>query len=237
MEISISYNKVFVGTPFRIVADTVKNSPGTWDSEKVSIFRDGKLIGEYMRNYTNGVNTFYPFQLEGEWYALYSAQYTELRAMRLGQDHIEDWCGTQQLKNAFCPLELYVPRYNVMTDSYTSGTDELRQFEYSVVDSTVTADEFIADSTSANCKETTYCDFGFVAGCLWGDDSTAKLRYIDLAKIVNKELHVTEKFGYWEIPDRMTLQQAVDMSHWEPAHNWISLARVEHINLKTDERC
>lgn len=230
----VSQGKVFTGTPFRIVADTVQNQPGQWDSEKVSIFRDQVLIGEYLRNYGNSISTFYPFQIEDQWYALYSASYTALRVMRLNADHIEDWCGEEPSPNGFCPMEIYVPRYHTLIDSFGSA-DKITEYEYTLVDNEVSEDEFIGEGKSANCKETLYCDFGFLGGCVWGDDSSSKLRYIDLKRVPYKELDITEKFGYWEIPNKMNVRDAVDMSGWEEAHHWIALSRMEHFNLKTGE--
>lgn len=230
----VSQGKSFIGTPFSVVAETVHNQPGQWDSEKVSIFRDKVLIGEYLRNYGNGCGTFYPFQIEDQWYALYSAAYTALRVMRLNADHIEDWCGEEPSAAGFCPMEIYVPRYHTMTDSFGTA-DKITEYEYSIVDNEVSIDEFTAEGNSAKCKETLYCDFGFLGGCVWGDDSSMKLRYIDLKRVPYKELDVTERFGYWEIPTKMSVREAVDMTDWEPAHHWVALSRMEYFNLKTEE--
>ena len=38
--------KPYPGTPFSIEISTVENRPGTWNSNKVSIYRDELLIGE-----------------------------------------------------------------------------------------------------------------------------------------------------------------------------------------------
>jgi hypothetical protein len=230
----ISQGKSFIGTPFNIVAETIQNQPGIWDSEKVSIYRDNILVGEYLRNYGNGVGTFYPFQLEDQWYALYSVSYTALRVMRLNTDHIEDWCGEEPVAHGFCPMEIYVPRYHTMTDSVGVG-DTIHEYEYSLVDNEVSVDEFTAEGLSVGCKGTQYCNFGFLGGCVWGDDSSMKLRYIDLKRVPFKELEITEKFGYWEIPNKMSVRSAVDMSNWEEAHHWIALSKMEHFNLKTEE--
>ena len=90
----VEYVKHYEQTPFSVSTEQVQNSPGTWNSTKVSIFRDDKLIGEYLRNYSNyGIETFYPFKIDNEWYALYSADYTATRVMKLHEDRIEDWCG------------------------------------------------------------------------------------------------------------------------------------------------
>lgn len=100
-----------LGTPFSLTAETVKNSPNEWDSLKISIYREDVLIGEYLRNYHSyGILTFSPFQQGDTWYALYSADYTTVRVMKLHNDRIEDWCGVAKNGYPECyPVESYIP--------------------------------------------------------------------------------------------------------------------------------
>ena len=226
-----SYIKKFSGTPFIIECTSIENKPGTWNSTKVSIVRDGILIGEYLRNYSrNTKETFFPFLLGGDWYALYSADYTTTRVMKLYEDRIEDWCGEDSSSFGFCPVEMYIPKYN----KYSI----IGEGEYYTVDTEYnTCAEFIAEQEDKNFVEVKYCNFGFLSGCVWGDDSSWKLLYIDLSKVPNKELVISDKFGYWELPSRMKLKECVHMSNWEPEHSWITLTRIENINLETGERC
>lgn len=222
--------KPFIGTPFTIECNDVENAPGIWSSTKVSIYRGDLLIGEYLRNYSNFAPlTFYPFLIDTEWYALYSADYTATRVMKLHEDRIEDWCGEIGNSTGFCPVEFFVPRYNVYTD-------EQNIMCYKIDNELLSIDESAIDKSLPKCVETIYCNFGFLCGCIWGDDVNWKIRYIDLSKIALKELIITEKFGYCQMPNSMTLRQCINMEYWEPTHNWISLTRVEHINLETDER-
>ncbi len=225
----ISNIKQFLQTPFSVEVSTVQNSPGTWNSTKVSIFRDDKLIGEYLRNYHgSGIETFYPFEMNNEWYALYSANYTATRVLKLHEDRIEDWCGEEASSFGFCPIEFYIPRYNMY-----SVKDK---YDYYDVDAEYkTQEEFVETQTSADFVETKFCNFGFMSGCIWGDDSSWKLRYIDLEKIPEKELSIIEKFGYWELPHNMSLKECIDMSGWEPDHDWVRLVKSECINVKTGE--
>jgi hypothetical protein len=229
--------KSFPHTPFHITCEEVKNQPGTWNSTKVSIFRDDRLIGEYLRNYSNyGSKTFYPFQVDNEWYALYSANYTSLRVMKLHEDKIEDWCGEDAKPNGFCPVEIYVPRYlHAVHSMNINGRDE--EYDSYYVDCDYIEEEFKEEVDSKDAASLQYCNFGFLCGCVWGDDTSWKIRYIDLSKIPNRILNITEKFGYWELPDNLTLRQCIRMDGWEPGHDWIRLYRAESINLVTDERC
>jgi|GEM_PF-1849292 len=224
--------KQYLHTPFSVETEKVKNEPGTWDSTKVSIFRDGVLIGEYIRNYSNyGTNTFHPFLINNQWYALYSASYTATRVMKLHENRIEDWCGEDKSPHGFCPVEFYIPKYihskhefrDSLYDSYTADCDN-------------TPEEFASELKDSEFVSLNHCDFGFMCGCVWGDDTSWKLRYINLSQIPDKILTVSDKFGYWELPNTLTLKECINMSNWQPDHDWITLIRAETINLKTDER-
>jgi len=228
--------KHFQRTPFSITCSTVENGPGVWNSTKVSIYRDKNLIGEYIRNYSSfGPNTFYPFKRGDDWYALYSANYTATRVMKLHEDRIEDWCGEENNANGFCPVEFYIPRYVITKQSFRHG-DEINEYESVAVDCDCKDEDFLQELDEPGAVDN-YCNFGFLCGCVWGDDSDWKIRYIDLSKIEEKVLSITEKFGYWRMPDDLSLRECIRMDAWEPGHDWITLAKVEHINLKTDERC
>lgn len=224
--------KSFPLSPFSVECNAVKNQPGTWDSTKVSIYRDDYLIGEYLRNYSShGTNTFYPFKIADVWYALYSAHYTATRVMRLNEKDIEDWCGESESPYGFCPVEFYIPQYAKCITSVTINGSSTNH-EYFMVDND---EEFL--SKGKDVISTEYCTFGFLSGCVWGDDSSWKLRYIDLSSVPDKVLSITDKFGYWELPNTLKLKQCIDMGNWEPTHQWINLTRMEHVNVETGQRC
>lgn len=229
--------KSFPHTPFSVQTEQVKNEPGTWNSTKVSIFRDETLIGEYLRNYSGfGTNTFYPFELDSQWYALYSANYTATRVMKLHEDKIEDWCGEESSAHGFCPVEFYVPKYIHSKHELKSQLGDSEYDSYTV-DCDCSPEDFESELNTSEFINLNHCNFAFMCGCVWGDDTSWKLRYIDLSQVPNKVLSVTEKFGYWELPDSLTLRESIKMDGWEPGHNWIKLYRAESLNLKTDERC
>lgn len=225
--------KPYPGTPFSIEISTVENTPGTWNSNKVSIYKDDTLIGEYLRNYHSYTAlTFVPFMHKNEWYALYSPHYTATRVLKLHNDRIEDWCGEEPNSYGFCPVEYYVPRYK-----QHEFDAEKYPGEYCYYIET----EYKTDTEFINIKNVPqdiyYTDFAFMCGCVWGDDSSWKLRFIDLSKIDAKILSITDKFGYWQMPANLSLKECIDMSNWEPDHNWVRLTRAENFNLTTDERC
>ena len=227
----ILQSKFYYGTPFTVEITTVKNKEGQWDSNKVSIFRNDILIGEYMRNYGSfGALTFCPFKVDNEWYALYSAHYTATRVMKLHENRIEDWCGEDPDSNGFCPVEIYVPRYRALKSSFVSY-GKTHEFDTYAVDCDYkTEAEFLKDMPTFDSEN--FTDFGFLCGCHWGDDASWKIRYIDLSNIGNKELIITEKFGYWQMPSNLTLRDCIDMSNWEPEHSWINLTKSQMFTLK-----
>jgi hypothetical protein len=233
----ITSTKKFSGTPFTIGCSPMDNGPGKWKSTKVSVYWGEDLIGEYLRNYSSFAEvTFYPFRQDNQWYALYSAEYTALRVMRLHENTIEDWCGQAPSSLGFCPTEVLVPKYNRLSyDFNNNGTIEKN--EYFTVDVDYEKEsEFINETKDVDYQDTTYCEFGFMSGCVWGDDTSWKIRYIDLSKISERQISITEKFGYWEMPDGLKLKQCIDMSGWEPDLQWIRLTKAESINLVTDKR-
>ena len=218
--------KKYAGTPFSIECEAIANAPGTWDSTKVSIFRNDLLIGEYIRNYPNfGTETFYPFMVDSQWYSMYSPHYTATRVLKLNDGSIEDWCGEAPSSAGFCPMEIYIPKYNHNQYKYD---DEL--VDTYTVDCDISDSEFATSQNVADFLSTKYCNFGFIAGCNWGDDTSCKLKYIDLENIDKKEIKIFDKFGYWELPDR-PLKECVSMDNWEPTHQWCSIDRAEHFNL------
>jgi hypothetical protein len=237
-------------TPFYVICSSIQNQPGTWDSTKVSIYYDedydvisdashpGRLIGEYIRNYSSfGAMTFHPFRMNNEWYAVYSTHYTATRIMKLHVDRIEDWCGEEPDGAGFCPVEFYVPHYVETEQKYTAGNGETKSFKVFTVDCDVTNPELREEFEGTEYVRDAYCNFGFLCGCHWGDDTSWKIRYMDLSQVPEKILTISEKFGYWQMPPTLTLRECVDMSGWEPTHHWIQLTGSQHINLKTDERC
>jgi len=56
-----------------------------------------------------------------------------------------------------------------------------------------------------------YYPFGFVAGCVWGDDSTDKIQYLDLSEAEKGVIKREERFGYIELPENLSLKEAINM--------------------------
>jgi len=157
---------------------------------------------------------------------LYSAKYTATRVMKLNEDSIEDWCGEESSPSGFCPAEYYVPKYNTF---HYESCGEIYIFDNSIED-----DEFIKEQRTPEFRRVQYCDFGFMSGCVWGDDSNWKLKYIDLSRVPDKILTITDKFGYFELPEG-SLKTHINMDNWEPDHSWISISSIVHFDLSKDK--
>ena len=55
-----------------------------------------------------------------------------------------------------------------------------------------------------------YLRFGFVAGCIWGDDSSWKIEVLDLAGVIAGTLRREARFGCCELPYGRSLRDALD---------------------------
>lgn len=191
----------FPRTPFYITIQEIQNPKPYWSTQRIEVFdrRTSKNIGGYDRGYPSLADkTFFPFLGPDGWYALYSGRYTCTQLARLG-DTFEPLC---TVENNFCPVEFLVPAlattkefYGTMLD-YEGSQEKLepgyshrfgwyRTFDIKNLEPMVRADLFL--------------EFAFVAGCMWGDDHTDKLRVVNLTKVAEGIITVEEPFGYLEL--------------------------------------
>ena len=85
------------------------------------------------------------------------------------------------------------------------------------------------------------CGFGFVSGCVWGDDCSWKLQYLDLSRAHEGKVVREERFGYVEVPDRLRLWEALGVE-WadgleESIEARVRIVRVEDFDLTTGVWC
>lgn len=158
--------------------------PGVMSTIRVNIYEHGNKIGEYERLYHTVFNTFVPFVqrvgTELREYALFSDHYTRTCVMRLPSCEVI----AEEPVHAFgfCPVDYYVPY----------------EKEWSIKDKNNDIDfEGIPGK------------FGFVAGCIWGDDSSWKIQYLDLSEIENGKILRDDRFGYIELPENLSLKDAI----------------------------
>lgn len=131
----------------------------------------------YARNHAMFA-TFEPFRQRGRDLALVSRDYAKSAVLDLGTGEIiaeepDATCG-------FCPVGFYVPDWwDLRDDSILPGSPNWSK------------DSELPDGT-----------FGFVWGCIWGDDSTWKVQWLDLSRVVDGVLTREERFGYVELSTR-----------------------------------
>lgn len=203
---------------------------------RMGVFRreEGKdeLLGSYIRNYGTAFDTFFPFHLNGKDLALYSPDYTATRIMELPS--CQDIGGEEPDIHGFCPVEYFVPTYldqervhRTNNKSFPSETvsvrrvnnpsvEELREFsqEHTYVNG-ITGQECKDSNSFRPLTPILHYPFGFVAGCIWGDENSWKVQYLDLSKAHEGKLVREERFGYIELPEGLRLKDAIDMSDYQ----------------------
>lgn len=234
-------------TYFIKLIEKIANGPSRWAYSRLGVFeQEGeteKQVGEYVRNYPSYKDTFCPFKhANGKWYALYSRDYTATRVMALPS--CKDLGGEEPAARGFCPIEYYVPNYH-----YDEKRD--KDFLYSQIDE--------KEFASIPPEHVHYWPFGFVAGCMWGDDWSWKVQYIDLKDADKGIITRSEKFGHIWLPAGVSLRDAIEMTdfnneHWSDVeialpirfnikHTFPNFDLWDHLNQyiryygKTDHRC
>lgn len=184
--------------PFKAeVISSDETRPGCWNHLTVGVFKldEGDAgtytqIGSYKRNYHAMFNTFLPFVgQDGNWYALYSRNYVATRVMRLPS--CEDIGGEDETNSGgLCPTDYYVP----VLSGYETSPDDPKPG-----------------------REGVQAPFGFVSGCVWGDDSSDKVEFLDLSEAHNGVLKRDQRFGYHELPAGIArLHNAVTVYNTDP---------------------
>jgi len=232
------------------VVEKIENRPGTGHSVRVGVFKvvdnQEEQIGEYTRNYTTLFRTFFPFMAGEKTFALYSPYYHTTRVMVLPS--CEDVGGEEPSQPSFCPVDFYVPSY--ITREWVDLNDQKHRYrihepkeEHFLPKNTKyyplneqTGQRYEVEKPSYPVSPLTFYPFGFVAGCIWGDDSAWKVQFLDLSQIEKGIIKRDERFGYIELPDNLTLKEAVDMSEYQydsEEDTKITIAVQKHFNLST----
>lgn len=189
--------------PFSLKIEEKNIKPGCWNINNVSIFRDDQKVGEYRRTYPSfSKETFYPFFLKGQWYALISADYTGTQIFDLQKGMIiggeeSDSCG-------FCPTEFYIPKRYKYSE---------KDLSFNIYE-TLNEDEYYEEinSKDAIIGDEEYSPFGFVSGCHWGDDHSWKIQMIDLCEADKGVIKRTDPFNYAELPEQCSLKSCIDIN-------------------------
>lgn len=209
-------------------AKILEKTKDAWGTLRMGVFKDDEQIGEYDRRYhSHGESTFFPFQHpNGQWYALYSADYTCTYIMSLPD--CKKIGGEEGAAGGFCPVEYFVPTYwewlikgqteeQMKKDKIPEanwhwvGRDRISKQYSDTLPKSEDDDEFKWG------RELIYdVNLGFVAGCVWGDDSGGwKLQHLDLNKAPEGILVRKETFGYIELPENLSLKEAVHITDFD----------------------
>ncbi|HKE58985.1 MAG TPA: hypothetical protein VKB46_19880 [Pyrinomonadaceae bacterium] len=182
-------------------------------------------MGEYHRNYSALFNTFVHCSYGGKDYALYSPNYTVTRIMELPS--CRDIGGEEPRSGGFCPVDFYVPRH--IDREYTNLEGVSHRYRVNDPEAEYlgprtqtfyrrdekTGQQISVEKPDQAISSLLYYPFGFVAGCIWGDDSSWKIEFLDLSEITNGVIKREARFGYIEMPEGMSLTQAIDMGDFK----------------------
>ena len=185
---------------------------------------------------------------DGKDYALYSHDYTTTRVMELPS--CRDIGGEEPDDDGFCPVDFYVPRY--VEAEYLDPEDKAhririnepgdRDLTWSTTKWTPldqkTGERIVVEKPSYAVGPLTYYPFGFVAGCIWADDGSWKIQYLDLSEVERGVIKRDARFGYIELPHHMKLKDAISMGNYakNPEAEWshrITIAIQQHFDLRT----
>jgi len=214
--------------PFWTRQETVESPPSQWKTAIIHILEGDTEIGSYRRNIAGyGEQTFEPFELNGRWYALYSSDYTATRVMSLPD--CRDLGGEEPASDGFCPVELFVPRYR--SYFYTHSSGEVSETWYFESEGEPKQQEEKGKWGAWKCLEV-----GFVAGCVWGDDSSWKLEVVDLSMADKGIIRRNARFGHFEIAADLPLASAVQLSRSLPHRLEARVLREERRDIETGKR-
>ncbi len=194
---------------------TVKSSkrptkPGCWDGLLVEVFDGGEKVGEYLRDYPSLFSTFHPFQKGDKCYALYSPGYMYTRVMSLpdckdiGGENAEN----TRYEHHFCPTGNAVP---------------FGEYQFH---------EPTPEEPNRYVKRAFDAGFGFVCGCIWGDDSSWKIQYLDLSGVTQGIVRRDDRMGYVALLNGAdSLAAAINLEEWEPDMPQMHITGVSRFDL------
>lgn len=183
----MSQSIAFPDCPYRFTLTPHDSIVGESQHTHCAIDNYGTPVGSFIFNYHTGLDKIIrPFQIGEGWYTTYATSYNKLAVARLHPDRFEHIDADVGGKEGFCPVEVLVP-FKLSDGTYSVWHVDPEAYNY----------EYFAEPG----RTIEYADFGFVAGCVWGDDTTYKLRYLDFSKLATeRKLSVTAPFGYFELP-------------------------------------
>lgn len=204
----------------------VSNGKGCWESTKIGVFQDDVQVGEFLRNYSSyGISSFAPFRRGDHWYALYSPEYTCIKVMSLPD--CKEIGGENSDSFGFCPVEIYIPEYQISKVEGKSEEDlhkypeqnhhwlkrdrESKEYDPDLFNKDLTKDYKFFDVA----KETFHENFAFVSGCVWGDDRSWKIELRDISEAHKGIIKPVKDWGYYELADDRSLKECIRLDSFE----------------------
>ena len=169
------------------------NKPGHWETVHVEVLDGDKVVAAYDRNYRM-LQTFEPFRQGDRVFAMVAPDYTASSVLDLQTGQII--AAEEPGPAGFCPVGFYVPDW--------WDVHEGRTLPGSM-------------HWNADHEWPSRGDFGFVWGCLWGDDSSWKVQHLDLSEIQQGRIRREERFGYLRLATRPDLigKEFIRVWSWE----------------------
>lgn len=162
----------------------VVTGDASWNTSHVDVLNDvGRIVASYDRNHPNLYQTFEPFRQGDRILALVSTDYTASSVMDLATGEII--AAEEPHSGGFCPTGFYVPDWWDINDGSVLPGSMGWKDDY----------------------ELPKGDFGFVWGCIWGDDNSWKVQYLDLSRVQDGEIRRDERFGYLELASHPKLDR------------------------------
>ena len=198
---------------FWVNAAPVASKDGSvWPTSLVTVFDGDEQIGTYERNHPGWAEeTFAPFQWNDEWFALYAPDYTATRVMSLPD--CRDLGGEPQSSGGFCPVEFYVPRYR---ETVTKNLKTGQCFDSWRFANGPSALDVVTEGYEVTFGPWVTFPTGFIAGCIWGDDSSWKLECVDLALAAEGKIIRSARFGHVQLAHGKSLAQSMQFDHHPP---------------------
>jgi len=208
-----------------------------WGFTKITVSREGRELMSYDRSYPSyGEATFSPFKApDGTWLALASRNYTCTELVR-----VEDgtWIGGEKPDSlGFCPVELLVPRWRAYR--YPTAPDLETQYVTECEDDgRLEKLRRMAEQGKIEFGEEGWMPIGFVAGCIWGDDTSWKVEAFDLSRAHEGILNRIAPWGYASLPPNVSgLREALHYDeYWEPGEHLCGLSQFAWANSSYDKR-
>jgi hypothetical protein len=190
-----------------------RSEPGQWQTVHVDVLDGEKVVASYDRNYAM-LQTFEPFRQGNQFFALVAPNYTATSVLDLQTGKII--ASEEPSPAGFCPVGFYAPDWWDVHDGHVLPGELRWKADY----------EWPSDG-----------GLGFVWGCLWGDDSSWKVQFLDLSEIRRGQIRREERFGYLRLATRpdMVGTAFIRLLSWEGKRK-VEFAVEEACDLSTGER-